>query len=146
MISFGHDGKCFNLRAAAVFIEGDRVLLHRAEYEDFWSLPGGRVEMLERAEDGLRREMQEELHEAVNVGRLLWVAENFFAFQGVAYHEIGLYFLACLPERSPLLALRDEFHGFEDNGVQIRFRWFPLDSLPGLAVNPSFLVAGLAHL
>src|SRR6266571_6701951 len=102
MISFGQDGKRFNLRAAAVFVEDDRVLLHRAEYEDFWSLPGGRVEMLELAAEGLRREMREELGEEVSVGRLLWVAENSFAFQGVAYHEMGLYFLACHPETSPL--------------------------------------------
>ena len=102
--------------------------------------------MLEPAAEGLRREMREELGVDVSVGRLLWVAENFFAFQCDAYHEIGLYFLAHLPESSPLLTRRGEFHGFEDNGVQIRFRWFPLDSLPSLPVNPSFLIAGLTDL
>ena len=44
-----------------MIIDYGRILLHRADYEDFWSLPGGRVEMLEDSREALRREMLEEL-------------------------------------------------------------------------------------
>jgi len=51
----------FNYRAVGVALHGGKVLLHRAEKDPFWALPGGRVELLEAAGDTLRREMQEEL-------------------------------------------------------------------------------------
>ena len=52
IVSFGSEGRTFNFRAAAVIVHGGRVLLHRAEVEDFWSLPGVREEMLEAARNG----------------------------------------------------------------------------------------------
>src|SRR5574341_2201931 len=103
MISFRQEGGVFNYRVAAIIVDSGRVLLHRAEVEDFWSLPGGRAEMLEEAEEGLRREMREELEEEIRVERLVWVCENFFEYLEVSYHELGLYFLVTLPPGSGLL-------------------------------------------
>ncbi len=90
------------MRTAGICLDGERVLLYRAEFEDVWSLPGGRIEMLELAKDALRREMFEELGEEVKVGRLVWTVENFSEHQGVSYHELGLYFLVSVPESSRL--------------------------------------------
>ena len=45
MISVVVDGMLFNFRAAAVIVDDGYALLHRASFEDFWSLPGGRVEV-----------------------------------------------------------------------------------------------------
>src|SRR3990172_2296851 len=56
MIVFDNEGARFNYRVAAVMLHGQRVLLHRFETEEFWCLPGGRVEMLEPAAVSLRRE------------------------------------------------------------------------------------------
>ncbi len=80
MISFIVDGVRFNFRAAAVIVDDGYVLLHRAAHEDFWSLPGGRVEAGEASAATVARELTEELGPAVDarVGRLLWVVENFF--------------------------------------------------------------------
>ncbi len=41
MISFDHPKGRFSHRTVGVIIQGGRVLLHRAEDEDFWTLPGG---------------------------------------------------------------------------------------------------------
>ena len=80
MISFIVDGVRFNFRAAAVIVDDGYVLLHRAAHEDFWSLPGGRVEAGEASAATVARELTEELGPACDarVGRLLWVVENFF--------------------------------------------------------------------
>jgi len=146
IVSFGDGSGRFNFRAAAIFIDDGRVLLHRAEFEDFWSLPGGRVEMMEPARDGLRREMLEELEEEVEIGRLVWVGENFFEFQEAMFHELGMYFEAALPAGSELRGRDVERSTYEDNGVKICFRWFDLEAVPELPVVPGFLREGLSAL
>ncbi len=78
MITIEEEGVKFQYRVAGVTMHYGRVLLHRADDEPFWTLPGGRAEMLETAEQTLKREMREELNADVQVGKLLWVIENFF--------------------------------------------------------------------
>jgi ADP-ribose pyrophosphatase YjhB (NUDIX family) len=146
IISFGDAGRRFNFRAAAVIIDSGRVLLHRADYEDFWSLPGGRVEMLEDSAQGLRREMLEELGEEVEIGRLVWVGENFFQFLLTDFHELGMYFEATLPNQSELRERNEEWWTVEDNGVKICFRWFDLAEVADLPIVPGFLREGLTAL
>lgn len=146
IVSFGDGGRRFNFRAAAVIIDEERVLLHRAEYEDFWSLPGGRVEMLEDSREGLRREMLEELGEEVEIGRLVWLGENFFGFLFTDFHELGMYFEVALPEESELRRRAEEWWVEEDNGVKICFRWFEVAEAPGLPIVPGFLREGLGAL
>jgi ADP-ribose pyrophosphatase YjhB (NUDIX family) len=92
----------FQLRAAAVVIHDRFVLLHRLEGDEFWALPGGRVEPGEDARSALIREMGEELTETVKCDELLYVVENFFAHAGKPNHEIGLYFATRLSPRSEL--------------------------------------------
>jgi len=87
--------------------------------------------------------MLEEIGEQVDVGRLVWVAENFFEFQGTPYHELGLYFRVSLPEGSGVAQRDKPWETYEDNGVKLIFEWFDMDALPVLAINPSFLAAGL---
>ena len=57
MISVMVDGVRFNFRAAAVIVDDGSALLHRATYEDFWSLPGGRVEVGEPSAATVAREL-----------------------------------------------------------------------------------------
>jgi len=146
IVSFGSEGRTFNFRAAAVIVQDGRVLLHRADYEDFWSMPGGRVEMLEESREALRREMLEELGEEVRVGRLVWVGENFFEFQGADFHEMGMYYDVSLPSGSALVGRTEEWWAEEDNGVKICFRWFGLEEAPELPIVPGFLREGLGAL
>jgi ADP-ribose pyrophosphatase YjhB (NUDIX family) len=146
IVSFGANGRTFNFRAAAVIVDTGRVLLHRAEYEDFWSLPGGRVEMLEDSREALQREMLEELGENVEIGRLVWVGENFFQFLFTQFHELGLYFEVSLPNGSELRGRTKEWHTTEDNGVKLCFRWFELEQARELPILPEFLREGLSSL
>jgi ADP-ribose pyrophosphatase YjhB (NUDIX family) len=130
-------GARFNMRVAGVAYRDGQVLLQRVEGEDHWFLPGGRVEMLESAEEGLMREIREELGCESRVDRLLWVVENFFPMGGFRYHELGLYFLVELPTSLPF---GEEFPGHETH-LPLFNRWFALDGLP--SIKPSFLCATL---
>src|SRR5689334_20866446 len=98
MIRFDQGNYRFNYRVVGVAIHDGRVLLHQGEGESFWTLPGGRAELGESAEQTLQREMREELEIEIEIVRLLWVVENFFRFDQKNYHELSLYFLMRLPD------------------------------------------------
>jgi ADP-ribose pyrophosphatase YjhB (NUDIX family) len=146
MITFDLNGVRFTYRAAAVILDGERVLLNRMDDYDWWFLPGGRVEIGESAASALAREIQEELDASVEVDRLLWVAEVFFTFlTGRAHHELGFYFLAHLAPDSPLRGIREPFPR-DDSHVRLIFQWHPLAALPDLPLYPIFLRQSLRTL
>ena len=74
MISFHQNGRCFHLRAGGIALHEDHVLLHRLDGDEFWAIPGGRVEMGEQAGETLIREFHEELGIHVTTGDLVCVA------------------------------------------------------------------------
>jgi ADP-ribose pyrophosphatase YjhB (NUDIX family) len=142
----------FYYRVAGVAVTETHVLLHRSEIDDFWALPGGRVELGEASTAALVRELQEEMDARVVVERLLWVVENFFTYQQYQVHELGLYYLIQLPDETRLQAPR--FTGIErDQSIgprefKLDFRWFPRQEplLRALPVLPVFLQQGLVDL
>src|SRR5271157_2933622 len=111
MLIIKQESSRFVVRVAGVALHQGRVLLHRSERDDFWTLPGGRGELLEPSPDTLRREMLEEMDLAVTVDRLAWVVEHFFDHRELAWHELGLYFLMSFPPDSPVWARGDTFFG-----------------------------------
>jgi 8-oxo-dGTP pyrophosphatase MutT (NUDIX family) len=146
MIRFDQGNRRFNYRVVGVAIHNDSVLLHRTDHESFWTLPGGRAELGETAEQTIAREILEELGTDVDVERLLWVVENFFEYEGVKYHELALYFLIHFrPGSAPLHS--ETFDGVEGD-VPLRFRWFPVrrEALVALPLMPPFLPGALIEL
>ncbi|BBB65955.1 DNA mismatch repair protein MutT [Undibacterium sp. YM2] len=144
MISFDIDEYRYNLRAAAIILDGDRVLLHKIEGDAFWCVPGGRVDAGEQAAATVVREMQEELSEQVTCERFLWTVENFFEYRGQKHHELGLYFLALLSPDSRLRNTPGPYFGNEGN-LQLTFDWFTRTELQHLDIRPSFLADVLAE-
>jgi len=136
MIAFGRGEDRFNLRVAGIALDGDRVLLQTTAGDDFWTFPGGRPELGEPAARALEREMREEVGVRVEVGRLLFVVENFFRYEGKRYHEIGLYFLMRMPVGVPL----------PDGPVS--FSWVRRDAatLSRAPIRPSFFESELSLL
>lgn len=144
MLNFSRDCGVFNVRTVGVLIHDGRVLLHRAEHEPFWTLPGGRVEFAEEAATALVREVREELETDARIERLLWVVENFFVYNESKCHELAFYFLLSLPEEDGVYTRR-EFIGKEE-GCVLLFRWFSLSELEEFDIKPVFLKTGLLNL
>lgn len=135
----------FNLRTAAIIRQNDHVLIHRAESEDFWTLPGGRIELLEETGQTIRREMQEELGLTGQVKRLVFVVENFFTYCDVPYHELAFYYEMEFDSSAYIYHtnepfVRDEF------GVNLIFQWHTFAELAQIELYPAFLKDRLQNL
>jgi ADP-ribose pyrophosphatase YjhB (NUDIX family) len=145
MITFDKGNLRFSYRVAGVAIHDGKVLVQEPLNGSFCFLPGGRAELQESASETLRREMQEELHVDVTVGRLLWVVENFFEHGDKTFHELGLYFLMTFPDDSPVVDTSKTF-SVQEGRHQYVFQWRSLDDLIAVPVYPSFLQTALQSL
>ncbi len=107
-----------------VYEHGDRILLQRFWHEPdqchFYRLPGGGIELGERAELAIRREAMEELNSEIGEPELLEIVENIFEYGAELKHEIVFIFRAQLLD--PQLFVADEFT-FYDNGLPFRGVW-----------------------
>ena len=144
MIVLDEGHRRFQLRACAVILDGERLLVHRAVGDAFWALPGGRVEIGEEAAATVAREMVEECGSGVEVGRLLWICENYFSYNGRDFHELGLYFLAHFPPECPLTR-EPTFRG-QEGALDLEFRWVPFEELGREPLYPIFLAEGVRAL
>lgn len=149
MISYREGDVRFIVRAAGAALHQGHVLIHQAEGDGFWALPGGRGELLEPTRATLQREFMEELGAEVEVGRLLWVVEGFYGRAGRRYHELGFYYLTRFPHDSPFLDLGRTYMGEEyfpkRANVPLTFRWAPVAELPEWDFYPVFLRTALAE-
>ena len=108
--------------AAAILTHGDQVLLTiraRDPGKGMLDLPGGFTDPGEGVEDGLRRELREEL--GVEVGRLTYLGSwpNTYPYRGVTYSTSDVVFTG--PVRPEGLQALDDVAGLE---------WHPRLALP----------------
>jgi ADP-ribose pyrophosphatase YjhB (NUDIX family) len=139
MVYFEADGERFMYRVTGVCVLDGRVLVHQFEgADDFYVLPGGRVEIREPAIEAIAREMHEELGCEVRVGRLLWIIDNLFRHKGVDFHELGLFFEIELPDGC-VQASGEPWTATEVDGTKLFFQWKTLDEIARLDLKPSLL-------
>ncbi|MBA2691285.1 MAG: NUDIX domain-containing protein [Rubrobacter sp.] len=137
MISFVEDGHRFQFRVAGACLHHSHILLQTTNSADFHILPGGRVETGEDSETALKREMREELGCETKVERLIWIVENFFTLGEEKYHEV-LFIYEATPEDETILDPSWKF-ATTDTGIEIFFRWHPLEEIGKVNLKPKFL-------
>ena len=145
------ENRRFSYRVGGLAIHKGKVLLHRAEFDDFWVLPGGSCEFNEESHQALSRELNEELNATVKVTSLLWVVENFFAYDGKFVHELGLYYSFDFVSTSEKFYESKKFEGTEihpktKKPFKLYFEWFSFDELANLSIKPNFLKTRLLQL
>ena len=145
-ISFVTDEGKFNCRVAALLLDEGRILAMRDERSPYYYLPGGRVRLGERAEDAVLREVREELGIEARIIRLLWLSQAFFTedVDGLAYHELCLYFL--LDAAQTDLLSRGEGFTRQEGPHTHDFEWLPFDRLRDEYFYPIFLKTEIYHL
>lgn len=134
----------FKLRVAAVLRrEGKILLLNEPLAGTYWILPGGRAEMHESTDTALARELEEEMGGTFEIGRLLWVVEDFFTYGDTPTHTIGFYYSVDLPTNHPLCS-QDEYRTSRDEEgqhKQFHFRWCSQEEILNMEVYPTCVKA-----
>ncbi len=117
----------------AVIVKRKKILLTRRAYEpfkDYWDFPGGFLECDEQPEDGLHREIAEELGIEIKVIKLLGIYPDSYGSNGDS--TLNLYYLC--KKSNGMLISKDEI---------AEFNWFDIDNIPKLAFKTNLVIADL---
>ena len=124
-----------NIRACALIIHNNKILVHRNINKKHYALLGGRVSIGESSDKTVKREIQEELGKDIELIKYLTTVENFFEMNGSKYHEILFIYLA-------------DFINAEDKQIEysldnaegndfLKYEWLDINSLDGQPIFPS---------
>ena len=109
-----------DLRTVAVFIKNDKILVQRDRDGSEYALHGGHIKIGETLENGLIREIMEEMGVQIECRRLLWSEECFRKWNGKQVHNIAFYYLIKLcddfeiPDNGEFaIAIRSLKHNFD---------------------------------
>lgn len=115
----------FRPAAYAIILNRDKVLIVDTRTTRKYFFPGGGVNIGEKIEDALRREVREEVGIEVEVKKFLYFKESFFYYDPLdeAYHSFSHFFI-CKP-KTFVLKNKDEIDDLEAENP----RWIRIDEL-----------------
>ena len=129
----------FNLRVCGIIINDGKLLAMRDENAPYYYLPGGRINLHERAEEAILRELKEELDISAEIIRPLWINQAFFVEEVSKdkFHEICFYFLIDI-SKCDLLDMGEKFTRSEGKHT-LTFEWIKFDDLKVKYIYPEFI-------
>ena len=123
----------FGVRATALIVEDGKLLV--VEDEDGFYTIGGAIQVGERTEEAVIREVKEELGVKAQAGELAFVVENRFEQAGVHFQNIEFHYFVDLLERAPLT--------MQEDAKRLPCRWIALNQLHTVPLKPTFLKTAL---
>ena len=120
------DKLVFRPAGYAIVINNGKILLCNTKSTGKYWFPGGAVNLGEKLEDAIKREVREETGIEIEVGRLLLFKEFFFYYEPLdeAYQNFSFFYL-CKPKTTDLL--EDDQVDQEDESEKPR--WIDLKSI-----------------
>lgn len=123
-----------NVRAAAIIIHNNKVLVHRNINSDHYALLGGRVEIGEDSESTIKREVLEEIGKHIEITGYLSTVENFFEMKNTKYHEIMFVHKAeFIDEKDKLI--EHTLNNIEGK-VHLHYEWLELEKIEEYPLRP----------
>ena len=107
---------------AVIVNENNEILLqlrNKAPEKEYWSIPGGKVEMFETLEEAVKREVKEETDVNVKVIECLGICNHIVTNEET--HWVSPSFLCKIIEGEPKIM---------EPTKHLDMKWFSLDNLP----------------
>lgn len=136
----------FSLRAAALIIDDDRLLLAKNDKYDCFYTVGGGIRQNETSEHAVLRECYEETGHHFEIERLVFVQERFYKVEGIKHHEVVFFYLM----KKMKLELGE---GINTDQKNEHLHWISIKELEKINIVPAFLKTavkkipqGVAHI
>ena len=124
----------FNYRVGAIIIDNGEILMVKNDGAPFYYTVGGRMQLGESTSEAVIREVFEETQLRLEIDRLAYIHENFFAMNGDSIHEVCFFFLM-----KPHDGLRGMKHkSFVEEYGSAELHWLPVDGLAEYKLYPEF--------
>lgn len=126
----------FSLRAAALIIQDNKLLVAKSQDYDCYYTVGGGIRQNETSDKAVLRECFEETGHPYQIDRLVYVQERFFQLENINHHEVVFFYL-----------MKDD--GFEVvSGVNTdqhkeQLFWLSIEEVEEINLVPTFLKTAL---
>ncbi len=118
------------IKAMCLFVHDGKILVQKGydkvKGEYFYRVLGGSLNFFEKIEEGLRREIREELKSELDNLALLDVVENLFVYEGNKGHEIVFLYSGDLSRKE--LYGQNTIHVIEKT-YEIDVEWVPIEKV-----------------
>ena len=126
-----------NIRACAIIIHDNKLLVHNNVNESHVALVGGRVKIGESSEQTLKREIMEEMGKEIEILEYVSTIENFFEADDMPYHEIMFVYRVDFKNEEDKKII-ETIHNVEGED-ELRYDWIDLDKINEYPLKPDIL-------
>ena len=132
-IKYDKDIFFFFFRVSALIYNKDKtkILLFYGENSNFYMLPGGKVHELEKSEDAIKREINEELGFKNLQFELRGISEEIVKQDGKNIHQITITYGSIYENE----IIKEKFKSIESDWIS--FEWIDIKKLGNLKIHPS---------
>ena len=131
------DSQKLNIRACAIIIHDNKLLVHNNVNDSYVALVGGRVEIGESSEQTIRREIMEEMGKEIEILEYVSTIENFFDVDDMPYHEIMFVYRVDFKNEEDKKIV-DTIHNVEGKD-ELRYDWVDFDKINEYQIKPKIL-------
>lgn len=128
-----HDYR-LNIRAAAIIIHNNKILMHKDSRDDYYALLGGRVELGEDSKQTIKREILEEMGKEIEIKEYAATIENFFKGKDYKTHEIQFVYKADFIDKKDK-EIKDIIKNIEGKDY-IQYEWLDLQKIEQYEIKP----------
>ena len=136
---FSNDFK-FKFRVVGLVRNGDKFLLQAINKSEFYTFPGGHVEIGESTKEAINRELHEEIPLSFHIGELKAIIQNIFTTRdGRLFHELGYYYEA---EAVKGVSTSDFDAVENDKGYTktFHYKWATIEEMKKMDVRPAVVI------
>lgn len=126
-----------NVRAGAVIIHNNKVLVHRNINSDHYAIIGGRVAIGEDSGTTIKREIKEEIGKEIEITGYVATIENFFEMKGSKYHEIMFIYKAEFQNKEDQTTT-ETIKNIEGKDY-LQYEWIEIDKIEQYPLKPQIM-------